>query len=184
MANVLRSQQGCWSCRLRRKKCDEGRPNCTICSNLSITCHGYGPKPGWMDGGVAEKTIADEFKRTVKITSRRRTTAVGAMTAPRRPELESGTGSTTPSLSDSQKHFAHNADGCPDTSLSASSSSISLGQASSVLKVTGSAPVESAQHSMDSSVVSTEQAIEKTASTGLDVRARSDFILNLITDVA
>ena len=68
----LRSRQACWTCRLRKKKCDETRPRCEACANLAITCHGYGPRPDWMDGGDAEKRVAEDIKQTVKATARRR----------------------------------------------------------------------------------------------------------------
>lgn len=71
MSTSLRSKGGCWTCRLRRKKCDEGKPECTTCRVLSITCHGYGPKPDWMDNGDAEKEMVDSLKHIVRHTSRR-----------------------------------------------------------------------------------------------------------------
>jgi len=75
MNGPLRNRQGCWTCRLRKKKCDEGRPQCLLCESLSITCYGYGPKPDWMDNGEKEKAIANELKEIVKHTSRRKDTA-------------------------------------------------------------------------------------------------------------
>lgn len=71
MSTPLRSKGGCWTCRLRRKKCDEGKPECTTCRVLSVTCHGYGPKPDWMDNGDAEKEMANSLKHIVRHTSRR-----------------------------------------------------------------------------------------------------------------
>ncbi|OBT86180.1 hypothetical protein VE02_06230 [Pseudogymnoascus sp. 03VT05] len=73
MAPPLWSKQGCWTCRLRKKKCDEGHPQCSTCESLSITCHGYGSKPDWMDGGDAERAVANGIKEVVKQTSRRKT---------------------------------------------------------------------------------------------------------------
>lgn len=35
--------KGCWTCRKRRVKCDEGRPSCHQCSRLGRDCGGYGP---------------------------------------------------------------------------------------------------------------------------------------------
>lgn len=32
----LRSKTGCWTCRLRRKKCDEQRPICAACAQLGL----------------------------------------------------------------------------------------------------------------------------------------------------
>ncbi|KAI0509106.1 fungal-specific transcription factor domain-containing protein [Xylaria bambusicola] len=62
----LRSSQGCWTCRLRRKKCDEARPVCAACGGLEIDCHYSDAKPEWMDGGPREKQMADELKAQVK----------------------------------------------------------------------------------------------------------------------
>ncbi|KAI1076245.1 fungal-specific transcription factor domain-containing protein [Whalleya microplaca] len=58
--------QGCWTCRLRRKKCDERRPVCSICDALEISCHYSDKKPEWMDGGRREKQMADGLKAMVK----------------------------------------------------------------------------------------------------------------------
>lgn len=73
MTPPLWSKHGCWTCRLRKKKCDEGHPRCSTCESLSITCHGYGSKPDWMDGGEAERAVANGIKEVVKHTSRRKT---------------------------------------------------------------------------------------------------------------
>jgi hypothetical protein len=69
---ACRSHNGCWTCRLRRKKCDEHRPACSICSSLELDCHGYGPKPGWMDGGVLEREQAHKFKHILAQTKSNR----------------------------------------------------------------------------------------------------------------
>lgn len=72
MAGRLRSKQGCWTCRLRKKKCDEAHPICSTCQSLTITCYGYDAKPEWMDNGEKEKAMANTIKQTVKHTSRSR----------------------------------------------------------------------------------------------------------------
>jgi len=72
MSGPLRSKQGCWTCRLRKKKCDERPDHCSTCEELSITCYGFGPKPDWMDNGEREKAVANSLKQTVKYTSRRK----------------------------------------------------------------------------------------------------------------
>ena len=74
MSGPLRSKQGCWTCRLRKKKCDECRPHCSTCESLSITCYGFGPKPDWMDNGEKEKAVINTLKQTVKYTWRRKGT--------------------------------------------------------------------------------------------------------------
>ncbi|EHK49378.1 uncharacterized protein TrAtP1_010594 [Trichoderma atroviride] len=72
MSVPLRSKQGCWTCKLRRKKCDEIHPFCSTCESLSIPCYGFGPRPEWMDNGVNERAIMSNLKDIVKHTSRRK----------------------------------------------------------------------------------------------------------------
>lgn len=78
MSGPLRSKASCWTCRVRRKKCDESRPHCSICESLSITCYGYGPKPEWMDNGEKERAVANSLKEIVKHTWRRKATTQSA----------------------------------------------------------------------------------------------------------
>lgn len=56
---------GCWTCKLRRKRCDETRPICGNCNSLVIDC-AYGAKPAWMDGGDRQKHKATSLKNEVK----------------------------------------------------------------------------------------------------------------------
>ncbi|KUL83746.1 hypothetical protein ZTR_08665 [Talaromyces verruculosus] len=66
LKNTARSSHGCWTCRIRRKKCDEIQPVCDACSALHITCY-FGPeKPDWMDGDVKQEQMAERLKREVK----------------------------------------------------------------------------------------------------------------------
>ena len=58
VSKVQRSKTGCWTCRLRRKKCNEGGPPCENCESRGVFCHGYGPKPPWKDRGEKEKQQA------------------------------------------------------------------------------------------------------------------------------
>lgn len=68
----MKSFNGCWTCRVRRKKCDEKRPVCDGCAALYITCH-YGlDKPEWMDGGEKQEAMAQRLKREVKRNSHHR----------------------------------------------------------------------------------------------------------------
>ncbi|KAF6807935.1 Transcriptional regulatory protein pro1-like protein 2 [Colletotrichum sojae] len=68
----IRSSEGCWTCRLRRKKCDEARPVCEGCASLEITCHYSDAKPDWMDGGERQKEMADHLKKLVKTQANNR----------------------------------------------------------------------------------------------------------------
>jgi hypothetical protein len=42
-----RTRTGCWTCRARKKKCDEARPYCQTCRNLGLDCEGYGVRLKW-----------------------------------------------------------------------------------------------------------------------------------------
>ncbi|QPC75257.1 hypothetical protein HYE68_006009 [Fusarium pseudograminearum] len=66
MSSKVRSNAGCWTCRLRRKKCDEKRPVCDSCSALEITCYFNDEKPEWMDGAEQQKAMAEKIKAQVK----------------------------------------------------------------------------------------------------------------------
>ncbi|KAH8807758.1 fungal-specific transcription factor domain-containing protein [Xylogone sp. PMI_703] len=62
----IRSGTGCWTCRVRKKKCDEVHPACRACTSRQLQCHGYGPRPEWMDGGAREETETERIKLVVK----------------------------------------------------------------------------------------------------------------------
>ncbi|KAI8649008.1 hypothetical protein NCS55_01474200 [Fusarium keratoplasticum] len=38
---MRRSRGGCWTCRQRRRKCDETKPACNVCQNRNLSCGGY-----------------------------------------------------------------------------------------------------------------------------------------------
>ncbi|KAF5671461.1 fungal transcriptional regulatory n-terminal [Fusarium circinatum] len=68
----MTESQGCWSCRIRRKKCDLGRPVCGICATLHITCHTGSRRPPWFDGGVEQARVAAALKEEVRQGAARR----------------------------------------------------------------------------------------------------------------
>ncbi|KAF2648015.1 hypothetical protein K491DRAFT_722937 [Lophiostoma macrostomum CBS 122681] len=68
----MKSYDGCWTCRLRKKRCDETRPECRNCSALQIACHFGVEKPTWMDGGLGQRKKAEEVKSEVKRAAVRR----------------------------------------------------------------------------------------------------------------
>ncbi|CAO2657711.1 Nn.00g038370.m01.CDS01 [Neocucurbitaria sp. VM-36] len=65
-SGTTKSFNGCWTCRLRRKKCDENHPICDACAALHIVCHFDQTKPEWMNGGVRQEEMAERVKREVK----------------------------------------------------------------------------------------------------------------------
>ena len=67
-----RSLRGCWTCRLRRKKCDEAHPSCQTCTNLELDCSGYDSKPEWFDGGSSQALLQHDIKMQVKKTTSRK----------------------------------------------------------------------------------------------------------------
>lgn len=70
---------GCWTCRIRHRKCDETRPVCRECDTRGITCHGYGGKPEWMHDDAQlqkelakiKKAVKDNFRRVKRLHARR-----------------------------------------------------------------------------------------------------------------
>ncbi|TEA18722.1 ustiloxin B cluster transcription factor ustR [Colletotrichum sidae] len=75
-APVQRRKSGCWTCRLRRKRCSEGGPPCINCVNRQVYCHGYGPKPEWKDKGEKERQEAIRLQLRSPTGPRRRVSSV------------------------------------------------------------------------------------------------------------
>ncbi|KAJ5901768.1 fungal-specific transcription factor domain-containing protein [Penicillium taxi] len=63
---ATRKAAGCWTCHLRRKKCDRNQPICYACSELLITCHYTLEKPDWVDGGEKQQEMREQLKQEVK----------------------------------------------------------------------------------------------------------------------
>ncbi|KAH9909342.1 PRO1 protein [Xylariomycetidae sp. FL2044] len=59
-----RSRTGCYTCRLRRKKCDEGTPMCTACRHLGLECE-Y-KRPMWWSNNDARRQHKDNIKMIIK----------------------------------------------------------------------------------------------------------------------
>ncbi|KFA53065.1 hypothetical protein S40285_00766 [Stachybotrys chlorohalonatus IBT 40285] len=59
-----RSRTGCYTCRLRRKKCDEGSPACTACKHLGLQCE-Y-KRPMWWSNNDARRKHKDDIKTIIK----------------------------------------------------------------------------------------------------------------------
>lgn len=65
MIKEERSKGACWTCRLRRKKCDELSPACVACTSHPLPCYGY-EKPDWADGGTKQKARQKELQTTIR----------------------------------------------------------------------------------------------------------------------
>ena len=63
---------GCWTCKVRRKKCDGNSSVCNACAALQITCYHDRAKPEWMDGGARQEEMVEWFKTKVKEHAHRR----------------------------------------------------------------------------------------------------------------
>ncbi|KAL4873093.1 hypothetical protein BDV12DRAFT_116633 [Aspergillus spectabilis] len=61
-----RSRSGCFTCRLRRKKCDEKSPSCGACSNLNLKCE-Y-KRPIWWGNAEQRKMQKERIKNKIKQT--------------------------------------------------------------------------------------------------------------------
>ncbi|KAI1504407.1 fungal-specific transcription factor domain-containing protein [Biscogniauxia marginata] len=59
-----RSRTGCYTCRLRRKKCDEGTPMCSACKHLGLVCE-Y-KRPMWWSNNDARRQHKDDIKMIIK----------------------------------------------------------------------------------------------------------------------
>jgi hypothetical protein len=66
MPPKILSRSGCWTCRIRHKKCDEARPECNECKLRSLTCHGYHQKPHFIDDPDLLHLEISRIKKTVK----------------------------------------------------------------------------------------------------------------------
>ncbi|KAL9044716.1 MAG: hypothetical protein Q9214_002165 [Letrouitia sp. 1 TL-2023] len=61
-----RSRSGCFTCRLRRKKCDEGKGQCKACKHLGLKCE-Y-KRPMWWSNNDQRKQQKEIIKNIIKRT--------------------------------------------------------------------------------------------------------------------
>lgn len=57
---------GCFTCRLRRKKCDEKHPSCSACVNLNVSCE-Y-KRPIWWGNPEQRRSQKERIKNKIKQT--------------------------------------------------------------------------------------------------------------------
>ncbi|KAM6504486.1 Fungal specific transcription factor domain containing protein [Amanita muscaria] len=75
---------GCWTCRVRRKKCDEqwDGDSCSTCRRLEIVCLGSGPRrPDWL----RDKHLVSRYRAQITETLTRAGRIRGQPRTPRRP---------------------------------------------------------------------------------------------------
>jgi hypothetical protein len=108
MAGRERSKGGCHTCKARKKRCDEGRASCAACLSLGISCHGYGPRPAWMDGGSAEKAQLEAWRQKVKEVTNHKRKLRARQNAPRSLQVhdfhENDRVSVTPTSAEDAHH--------------------------------------------------------------------------------
>ncbi|KAF2795622.1 hypothetical protein K505DRAFT_416313 [Melanomma pulvis-pyrius CBS 109.77] len=81
-----RSRSGCFTCRLRRKKCDEGKPSCKACKHLGLKCE-Y-KRPMWWSNNEQRRNQKEVIKNIIKRTKLNEKTANGTtMSASTPPSL-------------------------------------------------------------------------------------------------
>jgi C6 transcription factor Pro1 len=66
MMTNRKSSNGCWTCRIRRKKCDGTIPICRVCKALEIRCYSDRVRPEWMDNSSKQQEMARNVKAEVK----------------------------------------------------------------------------------------------------------------------
>ena len=74
---------GCFTCRLRRKKCDEGKPYCKACKHLGLKCE-Y-KRPLWWSNNEQRKNQKETIKNIIKRTKISEKTNQGAGTGGESP---------------------------------------------------------------------------------------------------
>ncbi|KAL6903242.1 fungal-specific transcription factor domain-containing protein [Trichoderma evansii] len=85
------SSKTCWTCRIRKKRCDRKRPACSACRSLGITCHDGNSRPSWINNDRERDEFADQIKAQVreKAESRREKSYVKVMPLGRVKRLKS-----------------------------------------------------------------------------------------------
>ena len=67
----IRSTKGCWTCRLRKKKCDETPFKCLRCEAASLDCR-YGVRPSWIESPELGRRELERIKGLVAVTASRK----------------------------------------------------------------------------------------------------------------
>lgn len=81
-----RSRTGCFTCRLRRKKCDEGKSSCRACKHLGLKCE-Y-KRPMWWSNNEQRRAQKEIIKNIIKRTKLNEKTSQGVtMSANTPPSL-------------------------------------------------------------------------------------------------
>ncbi|EXM14409.1 hypothetical protein V3481_015319 [Fusarium oxysporum f. sp. vasinfectum] len=55
---MARSRGGCLNCKARKRKCDQGRPECQACAQRGMKCQGYSTPLRWVNGVASRGRFA------------------------------------------------------------------------------------------------------------------------------
>ncbi|KAF2749629.1 C6 sexual development transcription factor-like protein NosA [Sporormia fimetaria CBS 119925] len=78
-----KTTKGCFTCRLRRKKCDEGKPACRACKHLGLKCE-Y-KRPMWWSNNEQRRNQKEMIKNIIKRTKLNEKSAQGVSLNPNSP---------------------------------------------------------------------------------------------------
>lgn len=84
MSKKSAEANACWTCRLRRKRCDRTRPACGSCTSLGIPCHVGDKRPQWMDDPAQKRQMSQDIKSAIKSQTRSRRDAHSSRHQPAR----------------------------------------------------------------------------------------------------
>ncbi|XPT02080.1 DNA-binding transcriptional regulator ume6 [Ascochyta lentis] len=93
-----RSRTGCFTCRLRRKKCDEGKHSCRACKHLGLKCE-Y-KRPVWWSNNDQRRNQKEVIKNIIKRTKLNEKTAQGVAMSTNTPPSLCHSVQTTDNYSD------------------------------------------------------------------------------------
>lgn len=65
----IRSKNGCWTCRLRKKKCSEEKDECVNCLRMQVPCDYNADKPAYMATAELKRLKVLEIKR-ISVTNK------------------------------------------------------------------------------------------------------------------
>lgn len=106
----------CWTCRLRRKECDNALPVCSACDTLEINCFQETNRPEWMDNGSRQREMTQRIQAPThgQMSSRFHDAAHPTHRIPPRVSLATDYSSTIPTTSPHKMHH-HETYLLPDT---------------------------------------------------------------------
>ncbi|KAF6826093.1 C6 finger domain-containing protein [Colletotrichum musicola] len=110
MHPITRPRHGCLSCKRRKRKCDEKRPECGPCKRRRISCEGYVKTLRWVGDSAsqaAESQVVDTETATSPDLQRGRRSSVAARVSgdrPRAPAQQNG----SPAFSNEDREIFEN----------------------------------------------------------------------------